>query len=340
MSLRLIEIDLPAEELSRVPPLLEEQDVVETRIMELGGGAGLARILLRAERTEVVTDLLSRTFQGTDGFRLLMYPIEATLPRVEEAEKEEESSEEANESKSPERVSREELYEDVAAGAKTSTVFLVTVALSTLVAAVGLLRGDVAIVIGAMVIAPLLGPNVALSLASTLGDTELAFRAIKTNALGVATALGLSLALGLVLRVDPAIEEIASRTRVGLSDVVLALASGSAGALAFTSGLSTAFVGVMVSVALLPPLVVGGLLLGAGRTSLALGAFLLVLTNVVSVNLAGVATFLAQRIRPRLWWDAERAKRATRIAIASWLAMLALLLLAILLLEPGWLTTP
>lgn len=338
MALRLIEVTLPAGELGRAEELVSELDVVEVRGRELADGLGLLRVLLRSERTEAVTDALSKAFQNAEGFRLLLFPVEATLPRPEAPREKEETT--PQEERSPERVSREELYEDVASGAKLSPVFLVTVGLSTMVAAVGLLRSDIAIVIGAMVIAPLLGPNVALSLASTLGDSTLAVKAIKTNVVGVSVALALSIALGLVLPVDPEVPAIATRTRAGLSDVALALASGSAGALAFTSGLPTAVVGVMVSVALLPPLVVGGLLLGAGRPSLALGALLLVLTNVTCVNLAGVATFLAQRIRPRTWWDVERARQATRLAIASWLVMLAILVASILLLQPRWLPLP
>ena len=129
-----------------------------------------------------------------------------------------------------------------------------TVVLSTLVAAIGLVRGDIAVIIGAMVIAPLLGPNVALALAVTLGDGTLAVRALKTIAAGVATAAVVSVLMGVILPVDPSVPEIASRTDASFSDLALALAAGSAGALAFTTGIPTALIGVMVAVALLPPL--------------------------------------------------------------------------------------
>jgi uncharacterized hydrophobic protein (TIGR00341 family) len=181
-----------------------------------------------------------------------------------------------------------------------------------------------------MVIAPLLGPNVALSLASTLGDPALARRSLHAIGVGVGTALILSLLLGYGVPVDPQVPELMSRARVDFADVALAAAAGSAGCLAYTSGLPTAIVGVMVAVALLPPLVATGLLAGAGYPSLALGALMLLITNVTCVNLAGVVTFLAQKVRPRTWWDSERAKKATRLAITSWLAMLAVLLFVIL----------
>jgi uncharacterized hydrophobic protein (TIGR00341 family) len=115
-------------------------------------------------------------------------------------------------------------------------VYIVMVVLSSIVAAIGLMNNNITVVIGAMVIAPLLGPNVALSLATTLGDTDLAVRAMKVNAAGILVGLLLSLAVGRLFLVNPDIPEILARTKVGLIDVVLALASGSAGALAFTAG--------------------------------------------------------------------------------------------------------
>ena len=259
--------------------------------------------------------------------RQVKEPGEGRGRETKEREEEEGEEEEEKEERVPKRLSREELYQDLSEAGRLSPVYLVTTGLATVVAAAGLIRGDVAVIIGAMVIAPLLGPNVALALGSTLGDPELVRRALRAILWGLAVAFGLSLLMGLVFPVDPAVPELARRTRVGLSDLALALAAGSAGSLAYTTGLPTAVIGVMVAVALLPPLVVTGLMVGAGEMGMALGAAMLVVTNVTAVNLAGVATFLAQKIRPRSWWEAERARKATRMALVIWLGMLALLVL-------------
>ena len=259
--------------------------------------------------------------------RQVKEPGEGRGRETKEREEEEGEEEEEKEERVPKRLSREELYQDLSEAGRLSPVYLVTTGLATVVAAAGLIRGDVAVIIGAMVIAPLLGPNVALALGSTLGDPELVRRALRAILWGLAVAFGLSLLMGLVFPVGPAVPELARRTRVGLSDLALALAAGSAGSLAYTTGLPTAVIGVMVAVALLPPLVVTGLMVGAGEMGMALGAAMLVVTNVTAVNLAGVATFLAQKIRPRSWWEAERARKATRMALVIWLGMLALLVL-------------
>jgi uncharacterized hydrophobic protein (TIGR00341 family) len=338
MALRLIEMVLQETDSVGVRELLNECKVLEHRQIRLADGEVLVRILLDAEQTETVLDLLEKHYTGEEGNRVVLLPVEATLPRAQaEPEPEPEAAATSEppppEEKPPDRIGREELYEDIKNGARLSRVYISMVALSTLVAAIGLNHNSVAVIIGAMVIAPLLGPNVALSLGITLGDLSLLRQGLQTALAGIAAALTLSVIIGVLLEVDPTLSEMASRTRVGLGDIVVALASGSAGALAFTTGVSATLIGVMVAVALLPPLVTSGLLLGGGHPALAIGAFLLFLVNLICVNLAGVSTFLLQGIKPTSWWEKGRAVKATRIAIALSVVLLAVLVGLILLMR-------
>ena len=93
----------------------------------------------------------------------------------------------------------------------------------------------------------------------------------------------------------------------------------------------------MVAVAILPPFAVFGLLLASGEFSAAGGALLLVATNVICVNLSGVVTFWLQGLKPRSWWDAEKARRSTKIALILWGALLALLIVLVILSNQLWL---
>ena len=336
MALRLIEIIIPEQNLDQLTRLLEEQEELRDVWTDpLTAGQSRARVLIQANRTEAVTDLVRQRFGNTEGFRMMLFAVEAAVPMPEEEDGREAAAtpDPVNGAKKPrfsDRVSREELYADVSSGANLSYVYVVMVALSAIVAAIGLIRDNVAVVVGAMVIAPLLGPNVSLALGTTLGDIPLTLRSLKTNIIGVATAFVIAVIVGAMFTFDPAVKEIATRTVAGASDIVLALAAGSAGALAYTTGVPASLVGVMVAVALLPPLVTAGLLAGSGHATPALGALLLVLTNVVCINLAGVLTFLAQRVRPRTWWEEKKARRAARRAITLWLFILLLLIAAIL----------
>jgi uncharacterized hydrophobic protein (TIGR00341 family) len=329
VALRLLEFSVPDDEADGIASALEEQRIHHLWTASADSEFTAIRVLLDAENVEAVTDALAERLGHRDECRMVLLPVEATVPRIEEPEDQQTGDEAAGNETDEEaralRISREELYEDLSSGTKLTASYGVMVALSTVVAAVGLVRNDVAIIIGAMVIAPLLGPNIALSFAATLGDTTLARRALTTLAAGFAIAAAVSVVLGIVLEVDPASPEIAARTSATFGNIALALAAGAAGSLAFTTGVPAVLVGVMVAVALLPPLTTAGLLAGEGQWSSSFGALLLLVTNIASINLAAMATFFAQRIRPRTWWEHERAKKARRVTIAAWAVTLAVL---------------
>ena len=332
MALRLLEVRFSEDHLARLPELIEDLRLIHYWVSGSVEGISTARFLLDAEDTEALSDRLVGMLGSHEAFRLILFPVEATIPQMKdepEPEGEETADESPPEEATPRRISRGELYEDVSQASKTTRIYLIMVALSSVVAAVGLIRGDLAIVIGAMVIAPLLGPNIALSLASTLGDLDLARKSLKAIGSGVATATAISVLLGMLLTVDPTSPAISARTGAGLGDIVIALAAGPAGSLAFTSGVPAVVVGVMVAVALLPPLVAAGLLLGGGHLPAAFGALMLLIINVTCINLAAVATFLVQRVRPRSWWEEDRARKATRIAATIWILMLLVLVFLI-----------
>lgn len=238
------------------------------------------------------------------------------------------------------RLSTPELYQDVLEMSDASTYYVSLIILSTIVAAFGLVNGSLIAIIGAMVIAPLIGPNVGLSLATTLADGQLARKSIRASVFGIGAALLVSLLLGAWLPVNPGIPEIAGRTTISILDLGLALAAGAAAVLSLTVGVSTSLVGVMVAVALLPPLVAAGLLAGAGHQGLALKAVLLASSNLICINLAGVVTFLVQGVRPTTYWAAERSRRATTLALLTWTAMLGVLVYVVWFVFEGELLNP
>ncbi|SMF03468.1 TIGR00341 family protein [Desulfovibrio gilichinskyi] len=334
MPLRVIEIVTPREDKEEVIKSLEEHRPDEGYVFwasPLDDDSALSfRVILDVQESENVLDKLENLFSWNEKYRIIVFAAEATIPRLKIPEKEE--PEVTQNDKNAEvtiknRISREELYSDVLDTSVMSKSYVMLVIFSALVAVIGLMRGNVAIIIGAMVLAPLLGPNVGFSLATTLGDKKLALESSKTLAVGVALAFLVSLGAGLLLGLPKISSELLLRSTTSFSDIILAIVSGAAGIISFTLGVPTSLVGVMVALSILPPLSACGIFLGAGETGHAAGAGLLFLTNIICLNLAGVVTFLLQGIQPLTWWDRERAKvTAIRMAFL-WGIMLAILIL-------------
>lgn len=284
----------------------------------MADGRQAFRLLVSDDIRQKVLDSLQQLLGNSETSRIVIQPVDVVLPKRDASKAE----------GRPDRQSttREELFHRVEQGARLDRNYLTLIVLSTVVAAVGLMEDNVAVLIGAMVIAPLLGPNMALALASSLGDMPLLKKALLTSTVGIALAALLGVTSGLIWDVNPNGPEIMSRTIVGMDSVALALASGAAAALSLTTGLSSALVGVMVAVALLPPITASGLLIGSGRFSAAAGSLLLTAVNVICINLAGVTAFVFQGVQPRRWWEAERAKKASRRSALAWALLLAALI--------------
>lgn len=337
MDYRMLELMAPKQTVKEAHKLVQEEEILGAWIDTQEEDCSVLRVLIDTDRTEALSDRLYEKFSSAEGFRIVLFSVQATLPQPEEEEDEAEAEAEEKSDKEsvPGRISREELYADVTSGSELTWVYISMVVLSTLVAGVGLIRDDVAVIIGAMVIAPLLGPNVSMALAATLGDLNLGWRSLKANAAGLVASLTVALLMGLLLQIDLESQQLIHKTTVSLGDITIALAAGSAGVLAFTRGVPATIVGVMVAVALLPPLVNVGLLLGSGYTRLAMGSVILTSTNLICINLAGILTFLIQGVRPRRWWEAQKAKKAVRAAIAIWFVLLVVLAVIIWYWEPG-----
>ena len=153
---------------------------------------------------------------------------------------------------------------------------------------------------------------------------------VKAAAVGFMLALATGMLIGLIYAVSLENPAIAARTNLHWSDLILALASGAAGVLAFTSGGQLSLIGVMVAVALMPPLVTAGLLFGSSFPVMGFKALELAFANVICVNLAGIVTFGLQGIRPATWWEKSKAGKAKRRSLVVWISLLILLALILL----------
>lgn len=201
--------------------------------------------------------------------------------------------------------------------AEPSSSYYVMLFISGIIAALGLLAGSAAAIIGAMIVAPLMGPIVGMAFAITVGNRRLLKRSgisvFSGSVLTVATAYFLCSIVG-ISSMNP---EILQRTQPTLIDLVIGLAAGSAGAFAQTRReVADALPGVAIAVALVPPLSVIGIGMALGDSSVTLGSTLLFLTNLAGIILSGGLVFI--------WQEYGSLKRAKRGLTAS-TALLAVL---------------
>lgn len=322
---RLVEIVAPAGHGDTLRAIAENHNAIDTWVSEPDANERItAWLLMEKGDVQQCIDVVQTALGGEKNWRAVLIPVDAVLPDPTTA-----SPEEPAKRFGKAKATREEIFNQVRKGAELDRTYLVLAFLSTVVASIGLLQNNVAVVIGAMVIAPLLGPNLALAFGSALGQRDLIIDALKTNAAGVSIALASSIAIGMLLHPENPGTELTSRTIVGYDSIALALASGAAAVLSLTTGLSATLVGVMVAVALLPPTAALGIYLGSGNWQAAMGAGILLAVNVVCVNLAAQVVFWTQGLRPRTWVEKQSAKQSATITMTTWIVLLLIISVAI-----------
>ena len=199
MPQRVIKIILPEKHSKEALKLLGSQDNLIFWQEESSGSNFVASALTDLGNSETLMDLFEKQFSSVEGFKLILFPVEASIPRMDVSDEDVSASnldDTKTEQKKPIRISREELYSDIVDSTEFSNIFALMTILSTVVVAIGLLKNNVAVIIGAMVIAPFLGPNVALALSTNLAEHKLGINALKTLLSGVLIVLLLSAGMG------------------------------------------------------------------------------------------------------------------------------------------------
>ena len=174
--------------------------------------------------------------------------------------------------------------------------YAVLLFLSTIIASYGVLGDSTATVIGAMIIAPLMMPIIATAAALVMGDLKRAGRSCLLVITGVIGVICIAMICGVlhtgVISFTNNVQ-ITARVSPSLIDLMVALASGVAGAFAVSrDDIADSLPGVAISIALVPPLAVTGISLSQGQVGEASGSLLLFVTNFLSILLAGGATFI------------------------------------------------
>ncbi len=209
------------------------------------------------------------------------------------------------------RIPRKELYQARIASSKPSLGFFVLLLCAAVIATLGLIANSAAVVIGAMIVAPLMDPILSLAFALSISNNKLAKRSLLTVVIGVLSVVATSALLASLLDVSEVNREMTSRTAPNLIDLGVAVAAAVAGSFSMTrERLSNSLAGVAIAVALVPPLCVCGIGLSMGNEVVAVfgrgtvagitnqiseGSFLLFLANLIGITVASLFVFLVQR---------------------------------------------
>lgn len=193
-----------------------------------------------------------------------------------------------------------------------SVEFIVLLSASTLIATLGLFQNSAAVIIGAMIIAPLMKPLMGLAYGSLIANRYLILRSIITISVGTVISVLIAFILSTFLNSIEVTTEIASRTRPNLLDMGVAIFAGCAGAYCQTrKELADTLAGVAIAVALVPPIGVIGIGLALGQDKIFMGAILLYATNLVGITFAAILVFILMGYGP-----IKKAKNSVLVSLA------------------------
>jgi uncharacterized hydrophobic protein (TIGR00341 family) len=221
------------------------------------------------------------------------------------------------------RIKRKEkedlnVYQVLSNGARPTIEYYILTILSCIIATNGLIMDSTAVIIGAMIVAPLMTPILAFSLGVIWGDLKLIKTSLQSILKGTLVAIAISAAIAYLVPLPEYSQEILSRTKPTLYDIIVAIASGMVGAYGYANKkISTTLVGIAIAVALMPPLCTIGIGLGTFNKSITTGAIILYAINLISISLAGAVIFWGMKIHPRMADKEEVTKRALYQIILS-----------------------
>ena len=223
---------------------------------------------------------------------------------------------------------REEVVRDIIAGADPSVDFFILILLSSGIATYGLLQNSGAVIIGAMLVAPLMSPIIAIAMSMVRGDLKNLGTSLQATTQGVLVAISVGAVLTFFSPIKAPTNEIMGRVSPNLLDLGIAFLSGAAGGYAMSrKNIAAALPGVAIAAALVPPLTVVGYGFATADLNIAFGALLLFITNLIAIVLAASLVFLALDFltpEKQTWRDVVNGLKITAIFMVVVVVILGL----------------
>ena len=314
--MRLVQVTIPAGKRDAILRALDDEGIDYVVNDETSGReyTGVAYFPLPSTAVEPVLERLREVGIDEDGYTVVLDANTVISRQFEELQ------DRYDEEEDEDRIAREELTARASDMAPAFSTYVIMTVVSALIATAGLLLDSPAVVVGSMVIAPLIGPAMATSVGTVMDDQEMFRRGVKLQLLGLVLAVVSAGAFAYLVRsvhlIPPladvtSIPEIRERVAPDFLSLVVALGAGVAGVISLSSGVSTALVGVMIAVALIPPAATVGIGLAWGQPLVSLGSAVLLAVNVLSINLAALIVLWYKGYQPSQWFRTDEAKSAT-----------------------------
>ena len=297
--MRIVQILVPMGMRQLIMAVLDDENIDYTLCDDTGrkGFEALIQFPISALGVELIVEKLRKAGLSEDAYKIILIPETVASSPTKTLKKRYTGT----------RISREDLISRAEELAPDMSIYIAFIVLSTIMATGGLLLDSAATIIGAMVVAPLMGPAISASIGTVLFNRKLASRGIKMQVIGLLLAIAVSFVIGILLKdsillpsyLDIAkIPQIAERTNPTFISLFLALGAGTAGVLSVIRSQGSALVGVAIAIALIPPAAASGLGLAWGLPAVAIPAAVLVLVNLLSINVSALIMLWISGFRP------------------------------------------
>ncbi|MFC4560078.1 TIGR00341 family protein [Virgibacillus kekensis] len=260
-------------------------------------------ILVEKQDAEQILNYLEKAASDeSNQFDALLYSVKAYIPSH------------LNEKNTPnddqeqfQRASRHELLSVVQTSSKIDGSFSWFTVFAAVVATVGIIQNSPALVLGANIIDPSIRPLMGVSFSSVLGEKKIMRQSSVTALFGLLIPVSIAALFGFLFPLPINSTEFLARTNVFLLDILVAIAAGAAGALSFVKRSQGQLVGVMISLAVLPPAIVFGMMMGAFEWQSAIQPLLLLVININSILLSAIVVYWLSGIKPINWKNIQDA---------------------------------
>ena len=316
--MRLVQITVPVGMRDAIVSVLEDEGIDYVMTDEVGGHryAAVVEFPLPSNAVEPVLDGLREAGLPEDAYTIIVDAETVISRRFDRL-----SERYAEDDEGTDRIARAEVRARARDLVPDRWTYALMVVVSAIIATAGVLLDSAAVVVGSMVIAPLIGPAMATSVGTVLQDTDLFARGTRLQVLGFAVAVVAAAGFAIVVKsvhlvtITPVelveLGQVRERLAPDFLSLAIALGAGVAGAYSLSVGVSSALVGVMIAVALVPPVAVIGIGIAWGLPSVVFGATVLVLVNFASINLAALAVLWYQGYRPEQLFREDEARTDT-----------------------------